>query len=332
MTLALEITMPTTERLLLAAGVFGVVLSLWLIGLLLWSMRQTTRSRQMAQRLGEFDPAGEPVRVLRLWHEGEEATTVVPADSWLNRRLHQLRHLPEDAGWDMPLRSMVMGLAGAMLLGAVLTYAFSHLLIPSLGVAVAIFAGFVIFAKYRIAKHEARFERQFAEALNLLARSLRAGHPLTGAFRLASEEMQPPVSHIFARICQEQSLGVDLERSLRDSAEQSNSPDLKLFATSVAIQLKTGGNLADMMDRLAQVIRARIRLSQRVRIVSAQTQLSKRILLALPLVMLLGLSILNPAHMDALWQTSMGHKMLIAGGIAMLLGWVTMNRMARIKY
>lgn len=330
--LALDLTMPTTEQLLLAAGVFGVVLSVWLIGLLLWSMRDRARRQAVARRLDEFDDRGEPVRVLRLWHEGEEATTVVPANAWLAHRWHKLRRLPEDAGWASPLSSIALGLGGAMLLGAVVTYALTHLLIPSLGVALTIFAAFVIVAKYRIARNEARFERQFSEALHLLARSLRAGHPLTGALRLAAEEMQPPVSHIFERICQQQSLGVDLQRSLRDAAEASSSADLKLFATSVAIQIKTGGNLADMMDRLAQVIRSRIRLSQRVRIVSAQTQLSKRILLALPLVMLLGLSILNPAHMEALWRTSLGHKLLIGGGIAMLLGWITMNRMARIKY
>lgn len=331
MTLALPITMPTTEQLLLAAGGFGVVLSLWLIGLLAISMRQATRRQAIAQRLGESDEAGEPVRVLRLWHDGEEATTVVPATGWIHRRWQRLKRLPEYAGWSTPLSSIALGLGGMMLLGAVVAYVFTHMLLPSLGVAAMVLVAFVIFANVRIAKNEARFERQFAEALQLLARSLRAGHPLTGAMRLAAEEMQPPVSHIFARICQEQSLGVGLERSLRDAAEASSSADLKLFATSVAIQIRTGGNLAGMIDRLAQVIRSRIRLSQRVRIVSAQTQLSKRILLALPLVMLLGISILNPAHMDALWQTPLGHKMLLAGGVAMLLGWITMNRMARIR-
>ncbi len=141
-----------------------------------------------------------------------------------------------------------------------------------------------------------------------------------------------PVSRVFERMCHEQSLGVDLEQSLRDTAEESSSADLKLFATAVAIQLRTGGNLADMMDRVAEVIRSRIRLSQRVRVVSAQTQLSKRILLAMPLLMLLALSILNPSHIDPLWQTPLGHKLLVVGAIAMVLGWCIMNRMARLKY
>lgn len=322
----------TPQQLLLAAAAFVVVLSLWLAVMLLLAMRREAKAKALARRLGEFDAPDDQVRVLRLWNEGEEVTAIVPTSSSLHRQWVRLKQLPVDAGWEIPIGSVLLALFGAMLLAGAGTFVFTGQWIPAAGVAVAIVVFFSIYAKYRIAKNEARFERQFSDALQLMARSLRAGHPLAGAFRLVSEETGPPVGHIFARICQEQSMGISQEQSLRDAADEHASEDLKLFATSVSIQLRTGGNLADMMDRLAEVMRSRIRLSQRVRVVSAQTQLSKRILLALPLVMLLGLSIVNPSHMEELWSTSLGNKLLIAGGIAMLLGWYTMNRMARIRY
>ncbi len=322
----------TTLQLLLAAAAFVLVISLWMIVVVALSMRRVGQEKAIARRLGEFEADDDDVRVLRLWHEGQEASTVVPTGSAWARTADALRRFPEDAGWAAPAPSILMGVAGVAALIAAVVFAATGAALPAIGAAVAVVVIFTIYARYRIAKRLAVFERQFADALQLLARSLRAGHPLTGAFRLTADEMRPPVSHIFDRICQEQSLGIDLETSLRNAGDQSGSADLKLFVTSVSIQLRTGGNLADMMDRLAEVIRDRIRLSQRIRIVSAQTQLSKRILLGLPLFMLLLLSIVNPAHLEPLFVQPLGHKMLLAAGAAMLLGWYTMNRMARLRY
>lgn len=322
----------TMKQMLLAGAAFGLVISLWLLVVLFVSTRRLEKEKAVARRLGEISPEQDHVRVLRLWHEGEQVTTLVPVESGWHKIASRLQQLPVDAGWNSPVHSILLGVAGVTLLLCTLTIAITGNLISGFGVVLAVPTLFVIYLRYRIARQEAEFERQFADALQLLSRSLKAGHPLTGAFRLAAEEMRPPVSDIFAKLCQEQSLGVGLEESLRAAADASNSGDLKLFATSVGIQVRTGGNLADMMDRLAAVIRERIRLSQHVRVISAQTQFSKRILLALPLLMLLFLSILNPAHLAPLFETQLGHYMLAAGGVAMLLGWWTMNQMAKLRY
>lgn len=322
----------TAKQMLMAAGGFGLILSLWLLGVSLMSMRRTAREKAIARRLGEIDGKDHQVRVLRLWIDGHEATTFVPHDSWLRLWWSRFRRFPEDAGWSVPVQSVLMGVGGVVVLLSAVTMAFTQNPLPALGVAVAAVVLFAIYTRYCVARNMENFEQQFSDALQLIARSLRAGHPLMGAFRLTAEEMQAPVSTIFARICQEQSLGVGLEDSLRTAAAESNSPDLKLFTTSVGIQIRSGGNLADMMDRLAEVIRSRIKLSRRIRVVAAQTQFSKRILLALPLLMLLILSIVNPVHVSALFETTMGRQMLLAGGVAMLLGWFTMNRIARLQY
>ncbi len=322
----------TAKQMMLAGAAFGLVISLWLLVILFVSMRRLEKEMAVARRLGEISPTQDHVRVLRLWHEGEQVTTIVPVESTWQLWRSRLQQIPKDAGWTTPIHSILLGLAGFSLLLFTLTSAATGNILSGLGIVLAVPVLFSIYTRYRISRHTAEFERQFADALQLLSRSLKAGHPLTGAFRLVAEEMRPPVSEIFAKFCQEQSLGVGLEESLRSAAEASTSGDLKLFATSVGIQIRTGGNLADMMDRLAAVIRERIRLSQHVRVISAQTQFSKRILLTLPLLMLLALSILNPAHLMPLFETQLGNYMLIAGAVAMLLGWWTMNQMAKLHY
>src|SRR5204862_1993783 len=102
---------------------------------------------------------------------------------------------------------------------------------------------------------------------------------------------------VLSDICQRHGMGANLEEVLRESGDESASPDMKLFSTSVAIQIRTGGNLADLMERLAYVIRDRMRLHRRVRVLTAQTQMSKRVLLALPFIMFIVLNMLNPKYM-----------------------------------
>jgi tight adherence protein B len=322
----------TSKQIMMAGAAFGLVISVWMLIILFVSMRRLEKEKAVALRLGEINSSQDHIRVLRLWHEGEQVTTMVPVESALDQWKRRMQQIPRDAGWTTPIHSILLGLVGFTVLLVTLTVSITGNMISSLGIVLVVPVLFSIYTRYRITCQAAEFERQFADALQLLSRSLKAGHPLTGSFRLVAEEMRPPVSEIFAKFCQEQSLGLGLDESLQSAADSSTSSDLKLFATSVGIQIRTGGNLADMMDRLAAVIRERIKLSQHVRVISAQTQFSKRILLALPMVMLLVLSILNPAHLAPLFDTQLGHYMLIAGSIAMLLGWWTMNKLSQLEY
>ncbi len=318
------------REMIAAAAVFGLVLSVFgMLAIALWQ-HYRRREQILDERLEVSD--GAPPRVLRLWHEGKSVATIVPGYSGWQHLRARLEHLPEDAGWSVPLRSVVLGLAGVVLLNFAVCIALGqHPMLPVV-IAVAIVAGFAIYTRMQIDKRLAQFERQFVDALQLIARSLRAGHPLVGAFRLAAEEMANPTSRIFTEICQEQALGVALEDALRKAANASGSADMKLFATSIAIQIRSGGNLADMMDRLAAVIRDRIRLGQRVRVMTAQTQLSKRILLGLPIFMLAALTMLNPAHMEPLFTRTMGQWMLASAAGGMVLGWWIMNRITQLRY
>lgn len=182
-----------------------------------------------------------------------------------------------------------------------------------------------------IVRRTALFERQLADALGISSRALRAGHPLVGTFQLIADEIGEPLGNVFSQICQEQSLGLGLKDSIRRVAETTYNSELKLFATAIAIQFQSGGNLANLMDRLASVIRARMRLNRRIRVITAQTQFSKKVLIALPIVLFFLLNVVNAEYMLPFYTTIAGKIMLVIGGASILLGSWMMNRLSVIR-
>ena len=320
-------------NLVIAGSIFGLVLSIWVFGILLWSARRMGKVRQMQQRLGITHPhTGGRTRTLQLWHEGTQYTTLVPTGSRAGGLLMRVHRACLAAGWTIGAGPFLLMLFGAAVFAAAIIAVVMKNTPLGVGVGVAILVVFRIYMLGKINKREAMFETQLVDAMDLAARSLRAGHPMLGAFQLIAEEMAPPVSTVFAEMCQRHEMGASLEESLRDTAEESTSSDLTLFATSVAIQMRTGGNLAELIDRLAAVVRERMRLSRRVRVMTAQTQMSKRVLLALPFVMLVLLSLLNPSYMDPLFSTTAGNYLLAFGAAGLALGAWVMSRMAVLRF
>ena len=318
-------------KIVLAVSTFALVLSVWIGVVLMWAARRAAVKGRVKRRLGlGHKVTGE--KTLHLWHEGRDVTTTVPSRtpgrSWLISIERQLIRA------DLPLTLMQ---ALTLVVGVVLiSFAFVFVLTGNLVLCAAVAVGvFVILRLYlggRIARRTAIFEEQLMDALELAARSLRAGHPLMGAFQLLSEEMSPPVSTVFTEICQRHGMGGDLEQVLREAGEDSASPDMKLFATSVAIQIRTGGNLADLMERLAMVIRDRMRVHRRARVLTAQTQMSKRILIALPFVLFVVLNLVNPAYMQPFYRETPAQIMLGVGAGLLIIGTWMMNKMAVIRY
>jgi tight adherence protein B len=319
------------ELIVLAATVL-LVLSLWGALVWLWALRRASRKDKVDQRLGLSGEDAEDQRVLRLWHDGREVTTSVPGQVRRTSLWGRLDQLRDDAGWEVPLASALLGTLGVAALTCLLTLLVTGRALAGVGIAVIVLLGVWTIVKQRANRRVSLFERQLIDALELSARSLRAGHPLAGAFRLAAEEIRAPVGRVFAEVCQQEQLGLTFGDALRAAADRSPSADMKLFATSVAIQLRSGGNLADMMDRLVAVMRDRIRLSRRARILTAQTQFSKRILILLPLAIFVVLSIIRPEYMEPLYTTTEGRILLLIAGVNLLFGSWLMNRMAVVRY
>lgn len=319
--------------LVAAAAAAGLVLSLWAAAAVLWLRQRAARGKRIQERLGLVVPTeSDRRRVLRLWHDGREATTTVPRlTPWLSLRPRLVR-LCEEAGWAAPAPAILTGVGVVAAIFLVLMRLLTGSLMAAGSAGAAIVVTFYLLAKYLAGRRAARFDHQFVDALQVATRSLRAGYPLVGAFRLISEEIGVPVGELFGQICQQQALGMRLEDAIRQVASPSTSADMKLFATSVVIQLRSGGNLAEMMDRLAAVIRDRIRLNRRIRVLLAQIQLSKWILLALPLVLFIVLNILNPNYMEPFYATMAGQVLLLLAAAGLILGAWIMNRLSRLRY
>jgi tight adherence protein B len=237
-----------------------------------------------------------------------------------------------NAGWDSTAGTLLGCLLAASAFVLFAVFLLTESILPGLGIIFGIWVAFWFYLNHCVNRRTAIFERQFVDALDLASRSLRAGHPLVGAFRLISEEIPPPVSTAFFEISQKQALGQSLEAALQNVAAKSTSEDMKLFAAAVIIQLRSGGNLAEMMDRLSYVIRDRMRLSRRIRVLTAQTQFSKRVLLTLPFMFFFVLNLIRPSYMAPLYGTTEGRILIAISALGLFLGAWTINRMAVLRY
>jgi tight adherence protein B len=312
-------------------AVFGLVFSVWCICIFLWFGKYIIRLQSVQKRLGIVKKETGESHTLRLWRETKRSTRTASSEEKLT--LHeQLEKLRRSAGWSTPAHIVILGAIGASILGFVAVYFWGQRITWAFAASIAILVGFWSYTRYCISKNAALIERQLVDALGIAARALRAGHPLLGAFQLISEEIDEPLKDIFLRICQEQMLGLDLKDSIQKVAKGSYNKELKFFATAVAIQLQSGGNLADLMDSLANVIRSRMKLNRRVRVMTAQTQFSKRVLIALPIIMFFVLDIMNPKYMEPLYTTMTGRIMLMMIASSVLFGAWVMNRMCILRF
>ncbi len=175
------------------------------------------------------------------------------------------------------------------------------------------------------------FGVQLPDALEMIARSLRAGQSLGFGFQLVSTEMPDPISKEFGRVFEEQNLGVSLEESLNDLTDRVPNLDLKFFATAVILQRQTGGDLAEILDKIGVLIRDRFRVWGQVQALTGEGRLSGVVLMALPFVLFAAVYQLNPDYVMLLFNDPMGRKMLIVAVLMQILGAVVIRKIVNIK-
>jgi tight adherence protein B len=185
---------------------------------------------------------------------------------------------------------------------------------------------------YKRRRRLTRFILRFPETLEMFARSLRAGHSFTGAVQLVAKEMPDPVGPEFQKVFDEQNLGIPLRQALTDLTERVDSLDVKFFVTAVLIQRDTGGNLAEIMEKISYVIRERFRVQGQVRIFTAQARLSGVILALLPLVAAFAIFMLNPEYLKPLWYDRLGNFMVGMGVVLQIAGALVIRKIVRIKF
>jgi tight adherence protein B len=175
------------------------------------------------------------------------------------------------------------------------------------------------------------FAAQLPDALELVARALRAGHSLAAGMHVVAEEMPQPICDEFGRVYDEQNLGIALEDSMKGMCERVPNLDLRFFVTSVAIQRQTGGDLAEILDKIGYVIRERYRILGQVKALTAEGRLSGIVLIALPFVLFLVMLHIKPDYVSMLWTHELGKKMAIGGLLMQILGAVVIKKIVDIR-
>jgi tight adherence protein B len=316
---------------LIALGIFGTIL-LFLQGCVLLHRMMAPRGTDRAiERLQKWSA---PEVAAQLDIVRKESLSDIP---WLNdllmkaRRFQPLRVLHRQADCRVPLGIFVLATPLLALGALLLALSMRQPLLLALLLAVVLGAlptGYLYWLK---SQRMAKFERQLPEALELISRALRAGHAFSVGLKLVGDEAADPIGIEFKRVFDEVSMGVALPQALQNMTDRLDCVDLRFFVTAVLVQRETGGNLAEIIDSLAGMIRKRFELQLKVKALSAEGRFSAVILFALPLVVGGVLFKMNPEYMLTLFTDPMGQNMVMVGSFLMVTGAIIMKRMVAIK-
>ena len=188
-----------------------------------------------------------------------------------------------------------------------------------------------VYIRWRKHKRMVRFEEQFPDTLDTIARSLEAGHSFTSAMQYVGQESGDPVGTLFTTAFEEQSLGLSHYDAIRRMTHRMESMDLIFFITAVNIQRATGGNLAEILRNLSYIIRERLKIKRQVRVYTAQGRLTGYILAALPILTAFVIYIVNPAYISTLYQEKVGNYLVYAGLTLQIIGFFVIRKIIKIK-
>ncbi|HSA92271.1 MAG TPA: type II secretion system F family protein [Terriglobales bacterium] len=320
--------------------VYIVVLGLFtLIVILVFTVagafeERDARARSMRERLLSLERAQDRGHSEELALLRDEILSEIPA---LNRvlqqspRVKQIQHFLDQA--DTGTRAgkfLMVSVALAMVFGA-LTMEWSN--IAPLAVAMAALGGLMpyFFYSYKRARRFQKFEEMFPEAIELLARATRAGHAFTTAIELIGNELGEPVSGEFRKLFEEQKYGLPVRDALLNLGERVPLVDVKFFVTTVMLQRETGGNLAEILDKLSYLIRERFKILRQVRVYTAQGRLTLLILMLLPPSVVAMMAWMDYKFIEPLWKDPIGHGLIAAGVVMQTMGFFLIRRIIRIR-
>jgi tight adherence protein B len=205
--------------------------------------------------------------------------------------------------------------------------------VPFAPLGVAIAAMFIPYAWLRRKRSSRlrRFEEQFPEALDLLSRAVRAGHAFQTAMGMVGDDLAAPVGPEFKKTFEQQNFGLPLRDALNQLTDRMPLLDVRFFVTAVLIQRETGGNLSEILDNLAHVVRERFKILRQVRVHTAHGRFTAYVLLALPAALAIALSFINPEHMQTLFREHMGQMMLLAAMVMQTVGFLWIKQVVKIE-
>ena len=256
---------------------------------------------------------------------------------WLNRVLlifhwtDDLRRLLAQAGIQRPpgffiLLSLLLGLGG-FLIGSLITG--NNLYIILVAAFLVVLPFFYIYSKKK--RRMQKFQRQLPDAMELIARALKAGHAFSSGLKMVADEFEDPIGTEFGKTLSEINLGVSVADALKNLPNRVDCPDLSFFVISVILQRETGGNLAEILENIARLVRERFRLQGQIRVLSAEGRLSAIVLIGIPFLVAFAISIINPEYIRTLITDPVGKIMVFIALLMMAMGILIMRRMVKVE-
>ncbi len=231
-----------------------------------------------------------------------------------------------------------LSVGGCILASLALAAMVAFLAMTFVGKAWAVALGFVLgliivpmILRQKRSKRLYKFEETFPEALDLLSRGIRAGHAFSAGMKMVADELGEPVGPEFRKAFDEQNFGLPLKESLNNLCLRVPILDVRFFSTAVLIQRETGGNLSEILDNLAAVVRERFKIRRQVRVHTAHGRFTGYVLMALPAFLALALSFINPEHMNQLFEKPLGQLMIVASIIMQAIGFVWIRQVIKIE-
>jgi tight adherence protein B len=243
----------------------------------------------------------------------------------------KLRRMLDQADLHITVSRLVMlsAMAGLLAATAVSMLTVSALLVIGAGVAASSVP--FLHVVYRRRKRLNEFLAQLPEALELMSRALQAGHAFTESLHMIAAEMPDPIATEFRKTYEEQNLGLSMKLALENQAERIPLLDLRLCVTAILIQRETGGNLAEVLEKVAYTIRERFRIMEDLKTLTTSSRMSAWILCALPVFVMLAVTFMNPDYMSVLWHDPRGHNLLFAAGFLQVTGMLVIRKILNIK-
>ena len=320
---------------LLALGVF-IVGAVLVVGAyyLIAGLPQWLAQRQIQQRIDDVTMTLTPEPTESASLVKGQVKGVIPAldriasntayGSWLARLIDQ-------SGAKTGVSTVLLG---SLTFGAVTAFGVTALVREPIGIVPGFLIGaslpFIVLMRKRTVRLR-RFEEFFPEALDLLSRAIKAGHAFTTAMGMVADEASDPIGPEFRKTFDEQNFGLPLKDALNNLAVRIPLLDVMFFVTAVLIQRETGGNLAEILENLAYVVRERFKILRQVRVYTAHGRMTGYVLLALPAFLAVALMFINPEHMNLLFTEKMGRMMLLGCAVMQTIGYLWIRKIVTIE-
>ncbi len=295
--------------------------------------RPTVEEKRVQQRLegiavGGVEGAEEPDLLRQLSYSDVPLLDSLFRSVAFTRRLRSTI-AQANSSWTVGrlIATTILILAVAVWLAFIFVPSLALGLVLAVGLAALPYASVLVQRRRRFRK----FEETLPDAIDLMSRGLRAGHSVSAAIEMVSQEVADPTGSEFRKTFEQQNFGLPFREALEDLARRIPLPDLQFMVTAILVQKETGGNLAEILDKTANVIRERSRLKGQLQVYTAQGRLTSWILGLLPFIMFVLLSLVNPGYTRILIEDPLGQRLVMVGLALMALGFYVIRRIVDIK-